>query len=281
MRFAGLHDDGLLDSTETNVPRTADDGLDWLPPINGEPVVQFRIRAINAETDEHLPTHPQWRFRLRFSVVLSEEDGASEWLVIEKWRSDSTTEEDRAVGHCQLLEDHQKLAEVRARELAERLGLPDQYTKMLAIAARLHDEGKKESRWQRAFNAPRDGVYAKTQGPIDFKLLDGYRHEFQSLEVAAKDPELLEFPKKLQHLALHLIAAHHGFGGVIGIGGCDAPPSTLEGRAREVALRFASLQQDWGPWGLAWWESLLRAVDHQASRENDAADAECAQGAAQ
>jgi CRISPR-associated endonuclease/helicase Cas3 len=75
-------------------------------------------------------------------------------------------------------------------------------------------------------------------------------------------------------LGLHLIGAHHGFARpVIGIGGGeDAPPSALEERAREVALRFARLQKRWGPWGLAWWESLLRAADQQASRDNDAED---------
>ena len=36
-----------------------------------------------------------------------------------------------------------------------------------------------------------------------------------------------------------------------------------------MAERFARLQREWGPWGLAWWESLLRAVDARASREND------------
>jgi CRISPR-associated endonuclease/helicase Cas3 len=55
---------------------------------------------------------------------------------------------------------------------------------------------------------------------------------------------------------------------LIGIQGCaDAPPSLLEERAREVALRFVRLQRRWGPWGLAYWESLLRAADQQASRE--------------
>ena len=139
--------------------------------------------------------------------------------------------------------------------MAKRLNLPAEYTKMLAIAARLHDEGKRAVRWQRAFNARKcgSGVYAKTPGPIDFNLLDGYRHEFSSLEVAARDSELLKLPTELQDLALHLIAAHHGFGRpIIGISGCEeAPPSRLEARAREVALRFARLQQHWGPWGLA------------------------------
>jgi hypothetical protein len=47
----------------------------------------------------------------------------------------------------------------------------------------------------------------------------------------------------------------------------------LRDRARNVALRFARLQKRWGPWGLAWWESLLRAADQQASRDNDAREA--------
>ena len=277
---AGLLD-GLLDSAEKKLPRTAD-GLDWLSSIDGEPVVKFRIRTIDAEIDgDHVPTSPQWRTRLRFPTSSSEEGEASRWLVVEKWRSDSSTEEDRAVGHCQLLEDHQRLAETRARELAKRLNLPEPHAEMLAIAARLHDEGKRAARWQRAFNAPTPGVFAKTLGPINFALLDGYRHEFSSLEVAARDAELLRLPRELQNLALHLIAAHHGFGRpIIGISGCeDAPPSKLETRAREVAVRFARLQQHWGPWGLAWWESLLRAIDHQASRENDAAENDSPQDA--
>ena len=102
-------------------------------------------------------------------------------------------------------------------------------------------------------------------------LLDGYRHEFSSLAAVTQDDDFKKLPESLRDLALHLIAAHHGFGRpVIGISGCeDAPPSRLEGRAREVALRFARLQRHWGPWGLAWWESLLRAADQQASRAID------------
>jgi len=273
-RVAGLRE-GLLDAACHESPRTADDDQAWMPPVDGQPVIKFRIRSTNADTTGEVIGASQWRTRLRFPTTLSEEGEAVGCLLIEKWRSDSAIEEDRSLGRCQLLEDHQALAEKRARELAKRLSLASQYEEMLAIAARLHDEGKRAIRWQRAFNAPDDGnLYAKTPGPINFALLDGYRHEFASIEVAAKDSGLLNLPEYLRELALHLITAHHGYGRpLIGVSGCeDAPPSKLEARAREVALRFARLQQRWGPWGLAWWESLLRAVDHQASRENDTAN---------
>ena len=81
-------------------------------------------------------------------------------------------------------------------------------------------------------------------------------------------------PEDWRNLVLHLIAAHHGQARpLIATRGCeDAPPSALEERAREVALRFARLQKRWGPWGLAWWEALLRAADQQASRDNDGAE---------
>ena len=42
----------------------------------------------------------------------------------------------------------------------------------------------------------------------------------------------------------------------------------LQERACDVALRFTRLQKRWGPWGLAWWEALLRAADQQASRDH-------------
>ena len=161
----------------------------------------------------------------------------------------------------------------------------------LALAALLHDEGKRASRWQRAFRAHRDakryglsGPLAKTLGPIDQAILDGYRHEFGSLAIfepgndrAKQLPtevrrRIDDLPEDWRDLVLHLIAAHHGQARpVIETRGCeDAPPTALQERARDVALRFARLQKHWGPWGLAWWESLLRAADQQASRDNDA-----------
>jgi CRISPR-associated endonuclease/helicase Cas3 len=141
----------------------------------------------------------------------------------------------------------------------------------------VHDEGKRAKRWQRAFNAERDkkrfgisGDLAKTRGPINQTVLGGYRHEFGSLPCAKDDAEFKKLPEELQDLALHLIAAHHGYARpLIATDGCEDAPPSMEERAREVALRFACLQKRWGPWGLAWWEALLRAADVQASRNND------------
>ncbi len=112
---------------------------------------------------------------------------------------------------------------------------------------------------------------AKTRGPINQAVLGGYRHEFGSLPRAQKDDGFRKLSPEQQDLSLHLIAAHHGYARpLIATAGCeDAPPSALEERAREVALRYARLQKRWGPWGLAWWEALLRTADAQASSDND------------
>jgi CRISPR-associated endonuclease/helicase Cas3 len=282
-RFGGLLD-GLLNDDSNRIPRSADDGGIWIAqpgstapggPVNSsaQPVIRFRVHSVSAA--QTLEDDRNWRERLRFASERSEEGDVSRWLVIEKWRHDAATEEDRSAGRAQALDEHQSWTAQKALELAKRIGLDETLTKMLVCAARLHDEGKRAERWQRAFNAKRDGkVYAKTKGPLNLALLDGYRHEFGSLPFAQRDAAFKTLPSDMQDLALHLIAAHHGQARpVISTSNCeDAPPSALEDRAREVALRFAGLQKRWGPWGLAWWEALLRAADQQASRDNDALD---------
>lgn len=269
-RLGGLNPAGMLEAGGGDEMRTADDGAPWLVQKGGTPAIRFRVRRV--ATGEQWESDKNWRERLRFSVEQTDEDETSRWLVIEKWREDAANEEDRAVGPPQTLVEHQEWAKRKARELAVRIRLPEPYVVMLTIAARLHDEGKRAERWQRAFNAPhKDAPYAKTMGPLNQNLLDGYRHEFGSLHYAEADRMLKSLPQELQDLALHLIAAHHGQARpVIRTSGCEyAPPSALEMRACEVALRFARLQKRWGPWGLAWWEALLRVADQQASRDNE------------
>jgi CRISPR-associated endonuclease/helicase Cas3 len=203
----------------------------------------------------------------------TEDEGATAWLVIESSCSEAAeSEEGRSVGarNAQTLAENQSWTEEAAADLASRLGLPQPYVEMLTTAARLHDEGKRAARWQRAFRAPHDAVYAKTTARPNLDVLGGYRHELGSIPYAERDARLRALEPDLRELCLHLIAAHHGQARpLIRIDGAEEPPTRLAGRAREIALRFASLERRWGPWGLAWWETLLRAADQSASRRND------------
>lgn len=266
-RLGGLYD-GLLDENADSSPRVIDDGQEWLPPQDDKPVIRFRVRSVTGE--ESTASDGDWRERYRFVTEQSDEGEAQRFLIVEKWRHDAETEDDRSVGHLQELAEHHTWTECKARALADVIGLPGEYADMLATAARLHDEGKRHKRWQMAAKVPDGKFYAKTDKRMNTKLLDGYRHEFGSLPYAETDEGFRALPHHLQELVLHLVAAHHGWARPsIPIRGCDEPPSVSEKRARDIALRFARLQKRWGPWGLAWWEALLRAADQQASREND------------
>lgn len=282
-RVAGLDEGGLLDGTADTPPRTVSDedrDVPWLEPLEVRgfglvPAVRFRI-ALKSAADRSVGLDPGWRERIELPVAVSQEGDQVEWsLVVEQFRHFAEGEEARSAGRPQSLAEHSEWTATRARALAERLGLPDSDTRLLALAGRLHDLGKQAERWQRAFSAPRDQwPLAKTLGPVRPKFLDGYRHEFGSLPHAEADAEFQTLHLDEQDLVLHLIAAHHGLARpLISTAGCDdLPPSVLAARARAVAQRFFRLQTRWGPWGLAWWEAVLRAADQQASRANDEAD---------
>lgn len=279
-RLGGLMD-GLLNEKVDATAEASDDGSTiWLarPDIADVPVTGFRIRVLGASEEDESPWRATpgagWVRRHLFATnVVNGEP--SEALVIDGWAGDAANEEERAAAdRPQQLDEHQSWAEECARQISQRLGIETERADLLALAARLHDEGKRAPRWKRAFKAPNDGRdYAKTRGPIDFDLLDGYRHELGSLLYVEAHEKFKALPPDDQDFVLHLIAAHHGFARpVIGTSGCDdAPPSIVEKRARAVALRFARLSRRWGPWGLAWWEALLRAADQTASRRNQQA----------
>lgn len=268
---------GLLDQTSHAVADAADDVSAWMMrdasgvnvPLTGFRVVRVGAGGVDEQT--RIGLADAWVRRAVF-VLDSDDDGPTSVLAVDGWAGESALEDDRAAANVpQSLDEHQAWVEACADRIAKRVGLSGEWAESLRIAARLHDEGKRPARWQRAFNAPNDGiVYAKTRGPIDFALLDGYRHELGSLPYAQSNARLRALSLEAQELVLHLIAAHHGFARpVICTSGCDdAPPSLIDARAAQVTLRFMRLQQRWGPWGLAWWESLVRAADQEASRRN-------------
>jgi CRISPR-associated endonuclease/helicase Cas3 len=263
-RLGGLNN-GVLDAAAGDPPPTAD-GSDWL----GRGAVGFRVRTISSS--EATPREANWRERFRFACEVSEDGEPIRWIAVDKWQNDAATEDDRSEGQPQLLREHEERAQQRARDLARALRLNSEHEEILALAAHLHDEGKRSARWQRAFNAPEGDLYAKTEGPINQGLLDGYRHELGSLLRVENDHRVCNLSEDQRDLLLHLIGAHHGFARpVIATDACDdAPPSVLEEKAADIALRFARLQNRWGPWGLAWWEALLRAADQLASRNDGA-----------
>lgn len=281
-RFGGLTD-GLLGEKSAEIVQTADDGGDWLweeEPSNGKagvPLVKFRVDESGSDDED--ASSPDWHKPFKFALSFDGNGAAVRSLIVKKWRDASTREDERSVSRPQALGEHQDWAKARAESVGDRLSLNDDLKTALMLAARLHDEGKRSNRWQRAFNAHKadetiDRPLAKTKGPIDQNLLDGYRHEFGSLPYVEKDVKFQVLSAGLKDLVLHLVAAHHGGARpIIETRSCDdAPPSALEARACDVALRFARLQKQWGPWGLAWLEALLRAADAQASRDNDASD---------
>jgi CRISPR-associated endonuclease/helicase Cas3 len=239
----------------------------------GTPAVPFRVLRTRRQDEAPAEPSEMWREEVRVAIDHDQAGDESEWLVVETLAlvpAESENGRSVTVGRAQMLDEHEAWAEQGAREIATRLGIPGPYVDVLALAARLHDEGKKASRWQRAFHAPADGVYGKTRSRPDQHVLGGYRHELGSLPRAECDARVQRLDDEMRDLCLHLIAAHHGNARpTIRLDGAEEPPSKLQQRARDIALRFARLEKQWGPWGLAWWETLLRAADQQASRRND------------
>ena len=277
-RFGGI-EDGLLNDRTDERPSTIEDNWGERDDSEEHPW-NFKVEAlIEAEPETSGGgagrASCDWRVVLEVPYCVSPEGEAESRLLVQKRRGDGESEDARAVARkAQYLDEHQQWAGDEASKIACGLGLDPQDKAMLVAAARHHDDGKAAPRWQRAFNAPQEGgVYAKTAGPFNRHTLNGFRHELKSALDAERDglDSLDRADQPRFELALHLVAAHHGRARpAIDINGYDdLPPSEAESSARTIALRFAQLQRRWGPWGLAWWEALLRAADQAASRRLD------------
>lgn len=253
----------------------ADEGWRNLPDPSAQrsrPLIGFRVGEVTGSEDDEGLTLPDdlddWRHVRTFETRFDAGGIARRGLAVFKWHQDATGENSRSIVSVpQSLTGHVRQVVEQVSELTTRLGLPDDEAEAFSIAASLHDDGKAAERWQNAMNAPRDDrPYAKTRGGGNWRLLEGYRHEFGSLLKA----ERANLPGGARDLILHLIAAHHGNARpLVSSSGCDdGPPSLLEAKAGDAALRFARLQKLYGPWGLAWREAILRAADQSASRES-------------
>ena len=263
-RMGGLSGDGLFDPKEQKPASTPDTEEAW------EAAIGFHVRSITPG-EESLDA--EWHKPYLFALRRDNESSPLRQLRVEKYKDATAMEEERSLSpkQAQKLDEHEHWTAFKVERLIKSLGITGDIGNAIVLAARLHDEGKRTANWQRAFSADTDGIYAKTKGPFLRNVLAGYRHEFGSLVYVERDNTFKALPDEMKDLVLHLVAAHHGRARpVIETAGCeDAPPSLLDARARDVALRFARLQKRFGPWGLAWLEAILRTADQQASRDLD------------
>jgi CRISPR-associated endonuclease/helicase Cas3 len=170
---------------------------------------------------------------------------------------------------CVALDTHHSDAAKVAEALATRL-LPEELRPVLVAAARFHDLGKRRDVWQRSIgNTDKNEPWAKSGTSGWLHGLNDYRHEFGSLLDTEAEAEFMKLSTEQRELMLHLIAAHHGRGRPhFPAGESFDLERAVQDAARvagEVPRRFARLQRNYGRWGLAWLESLLRAADAEAS----------------
>jgi CRISPR-associated endonuclease/helicase Cas3 len=166
----------------------------------------------------------------------------------------------------QKLRSHCDRAEAYAKRLGAALGLGEMEAEALRAAAAGHDQGKNRELWQRSIGNLEypNKVLAKSGGKGATAQASRYRHEFGSL---------LEMGHEVSDLALHMVAAHHGrarphFPDEEAFDP-KYPDAVADLAATEVPARYIRLQRQYGRWGLAYLESLLRAVDAWASQEED------------
>lgn len=213
------------------------------------------------------------------------------WIVVTGARAVAADEEQRQTwtpGRGPVtLDAHQREVADTARGLAARLDLDPQVTEALQRAGMLHDEGKADARFQRSLRVHAgtnaDLVLAKSR-MRDIQVIrrarqasglpSGWRHEQLSAahawgELAGSDPGFRE-------LVTRLVGTSHGYGR----GGFDHVAHQLigdgsheQGDAAERLFndgKWESLIErthaQWGFWGAAFLEALLRAADGNVSR---------------
>lgn len=208
-----------------------------------------------------------------------------------------------AMGRAVLLSDHLRHVEERARTFAERAGLNSRLVELIGLAARLHDVGKADPRFQAdlygasalAAREP-DLVAQLLPGPLLAKgartrghagrvraVPDGFRHEALSVALAQCHPDVAALPDDERDLVLWLIGTHHGYGRPFFPPCVDVAPGTrcsveIDGYSLTAVAGDAPLRLDqgwfelaervhrrYGPWELARLEAILRLADHAAS----------------
>ena len=184
-----------------------------------------------------------------------------------------------------------------AKKFAAGCGISPELASDIHLAARLHDWGKCDERFQTwlagtrfcggEYLAKSDGNRSKTDN-AKLRKAAGYpeeaRHEAASVTAACASGLLSEANDR--DLVLHLIGTHHGFGRPFFPVWNDESGFTVlveaEGKSFETSSgnelaridsgwvdRFALLNRRYGYWGLAYLEAILRRADCMQSRKEE------------
>lgn len=228
-----------------------------------------------------------------------------DWALRGVW--DFTDEDDTASLTEQVpLVDHCAGVERIARQLAHHCGLPDPLVNDLALAARYHDIGKSDLRFQTLLRGGDEsaaamadvllaksgkieptnrGVYLRARRQAGCP--QGWRHEVLSVNLLETNGQAISSASD-SDLALYLIGSHHGRGRPFLPVVNDAQPPEVSldfnGCLFRVTAehllerplhrldsgwtdRFWRLVHRYGYWGLAYLEAILRLADHTRSRQ--------------
>ena len=231
------------------------------------------------------------------SELSTEAEGGQEviaWYAVvtdEESVEDSDIAQELVLAGPVLLDDHQNDVAERTRQLAENLGLTPEFSEALELAAKYHDEGKRDLRFQQMLGADLQADALAKSGHRSVAeayrarsrsaLPRGWRHEQLSALMVAASPEKVG---EHRDLVLRIIGCSHGHGrfsfahdaGFLLKEGY-LPEGTDYEALKEQATRLFNVgywdtlmeqtSRTYGPYATAYLEAVERAADAQISRE--------------
>jgi CRISPR-associated endonuclease/helicase Cas3 len=226
-------------------------------------------------------------------VASADDDGLPAWIVIADQRPGLAGEAVRQTWSGSTLPvelaAHQAAVADRAAEIAGRLRLGEDLAAILREAGALHDEGKRDPRFQQLLGGPGaagDGEPLAKSGrrtPAEYRaataasgLPTGWRHEQLSSVVAWEQTG--RGGDGASCLVTRLVGTSHGHGRSMfphATGRLLPTRHALAGPSVELHDHGAwdaiveATHRSLGPWGCAYLEAILRAADGQVSGEAD------------
>ena len=294
--------------TQRELPSTKDK-LETVPFLNGTLYVYEKCADREERFRKYLGLSPEEAAELLDSQALDGQKVIASELSTEAedgqeviaWYADVTDDEESVEGSDiaqelaptdpVLLDDHQNDVAERTRQLAENLGLAPEFSEVLELAAKYHDEGKRDLRFQQMLGADPDADALAKSGHRSVAeayrarsrsaLPRGWRHEQLSALMVAASPEKVG---EHRDLVLRIIGCSHGHGrfsfahdaGFLLKEGY-LPEGTDYEALKEQAIRLFNVgywdnlmeqtSRTYGPYATAYLEAVERAADAQISRE--------------